>query len=189
MSDRKWKTIRDLGKELPGEEESTLLDAAEEEEQMIAEAAADSGTTETLAEPVGIQDVLVAFPSAATNRLLRETLENFTHSRIETTTDAIRAFEMALQKPYRIFLFAYEFDQMEGTLLYELLCKVYSTGAGPKPLAPGVIFIRESKEVPVSEEWVRDARVKDIISKPIRIDRLLRAVKGILEIHDPTTGD
>ena len=138
---------------------------------------------------LGFRDVLIAFPSSATNRLLRESFENFTHSRVETTTDAVRAFEMALQKPYRVFLFAYEFEQMEGTLLYELICKVYSTGGGPKKIAPGVIFIRENKDVTVSEDWIRDARVKDIISKPIRIDRLLRAVRGILEIHDPTSGE
>jgi CheY-like chemotaxis protein len=183
MSDRKWRTIRDLRKE-PSE------DNAEESELLVeGDSDSDAKGSSYASEPIGVQDVLIAFPSSATNRLLRESFENFTHSRVETTTDAVRAFEMALQKPYRVFLFAYEFEQMEGTLLYELICKVYSTGGGPKKIAPGVIFIRENKDVTVSEDWIRDARVKDIISKPIRIDRLLRAVRGILEIHDPTSGE
>ncbi len=183
MSDRKWRTIRDLGKE-PSE------DNAEESELLVeGDSDSDAEGSSYASEPIEVQDVLIAFPSSATNRLLRESFESFTHSRVETTTDAVRAFEMALQKPYRVFLFAYEFEQMEGTLLYELICKVYSTGGGPKKIAPGVIFIRENKDVTVSEDWIRDARVKDIISKPIRIDRLLRAVRGILELHDPTSGE
>lgn len=195
MSDtpeRKWRTIRDLGVG-PVAEDPVVLSEAEEDLAETPEFSGqsadgvDPGEVEQIPIPSGPQRVLVAYPAAATRRLVRETLENFTDSIVETTSDPVRAFEMALQKPYRIFLFALDFGEMNGSILYELICKVYSTGHGPKKLAPGVIFIRESKEVAVSEEMVRDARVKDIVSKPIRIDRLLRSVDGILEIYDPTS--
>lgn len=190
--ERKWKTIRDLGLG-PVADDPVVI---EEEDPAVEEGADFSGQAgegidqeqpESEPVPAGPQRVLVAFPSAPTNRLLRETLENFTHSRVDTTSDPVRAFEMALQKPYRILFLGFEFEEMSGPVLYELICRIHSTGNGPKQIAPGVIFVRESKDVKVSEEIIRDARVKDIISKPIRIDRLLRSVEGILEIHDPTT--
>lgn len=171
-SPRKWRTLRSFG--------------AEEEHAEFSGASAEGIDLAPVHAPVGPQPVLLVLPSAPTSRLVRETLENFTEAKVDSTSDPVRAFEMALQKPYRVLIFAMEIGEMAGPILYELIAKACSTGYGPRRLAPGVIFVRESREVAVSDELVRDARVKDILSKPIRIERLLRSVEGILEKKDPT---
>jgi len=51
-----------------------------------------------------------------------------------------------------------------------------------------VIFVREKDDPKLPDSLNRDPRVKDVISKPIRIERLLEAVKGVLEVRDPTVG-
>ena len=57
-----------------------------------------------------------------------------------------------------------------------------------RKLAPAVVFVREKDDPKLPEELERDVRVKDVVSKPIRIDRLLKAVESIVEVRDPTAG-
>lgn len=130
--------------------------------------------------------ILVAHEVASTSRLIRETLENFTEAEVETTADPVRAFELALQKPYRRFFFAMQVGELSGAILYDLISKAYANGRASRTLAPGVVFIREKSDPQLSHELVRDARVKDTISKPIRIERLLKTVEDIFEVRDPT---
>ncbi|MAS97062.1 MAG: hypothetical protein CMO55_28050 [Verrucomicrobiales bacterium] len=136
--------------------------------------------------PKGPERVLVAHKVSSTTRLIRETLGNFSEARVESTTDALRAFEMALQKPYDLFLFAMEMGKLDGPMLYELISTAYSAGHGAKSMAPGVIFIREKEDPKLSDELSRDARVKDVLTKPLRIERFLEAVSGSIEVRDPT---
>lgn len=141
---------------------------------------------EVEAEAVLEDRVLVAHTVPSTSRLIRETLENFTVAQVDTTSDPIRAFELALQKNYRLFYLPIQLGELGGAMLYELICKAYTCGRGPKTLAPAVVFIREKEDPQLPIELARDARVKDTISKPIQIDRLLRTVTGIFEVKDPT---
>ncbi|MEX2577803.1 MAG: hypothetical protein WD342_02000 [Verrucomicrobiales bacterium] len=171
---RKYRTLRNIGASAPGANPAGVGDgksAGPEEEGDGAPAR-----------------VLVAHPVASTSRLVRETLESFTGSRVETSSNPLRAFELALQKPYRLFIFAMQMGEITGPMLYELISKAYTAGRGPKQLAPGVIFIREKDDAKLPEELSRDVRVKDVLTKPLRIERLLQPVAGVLEVRDPTTG-
>lgn len=132
--------------------------------------------------------VLVAHPVGSTARLMRETLENFTSAEVETTSNFLRAFELALQKRYEMFFFGMSIGDLDGPLLYELISKAYACGTGVRKLAPAVVFVREKDDPKLPEELERDVRVKDVVSKPIRIDRLLKAVESIVEVRDPTVG-
>jgi len=76
--------------------------------------------------------------------------------------------------------------ELSGATLYELISKACTAGRGPRLLAPAVIFVREKDDPKLPEALTRDARVKDVINKPIRIERLLEAVGGVLEVRDPT---
>ncbi|MDF1741284.1 MAG: hypothetical protein P1U86_19145, partial [Verrucomicrobiales bacterium] len=146
---------------------------------------------EPVPEPAGeVRDagnrILVAHGVTSTSRLIRETLENFTEAEVDTTSDPVRAFELALQKPFRRFFFAMQVGELSGAMLYELISKAYANGRAQRSLAPGVVFIREKSDPQLPPELARDARVKDSISKPIRIDRLLKSVEDIFEVRDPT---
>lgn len=132
--------------------------------------------------------VLVAHTVGSTARLMRETLENFTSAEVETTPNFLRAFELALQKRYEMFFFGMSIGDLDGPLLYELISKAYACGTGLRKLAPAVVFVREKDDPKLPEELERDVRVKDVVSKPIRIDRLLKAVESIVEVKDPTAG-
>ncbi len=134
----------------------------------------------------GASAILVAHPVASTSRLVRETLESFTNGRVFATADPVRAFELALQRRYGLFLFAMRLGELSGPTLYELISKAYAAERGPRLLPPGIVFIREKDDPKLPESLARDVRVKDVLSKPIRIERLLEAVGGALEVRDPT---
>jgi hypothetical protein len=76
--------------------------------------------------------------------------------------------------------------ELSGPMLYELISKACTAGRGPRLLAPAVIFVREKDDPKLPDVLTRDARVKDVLNKPIRIERLLQAVSGVLEVKDPT---
>lgn len=200
-SERKWKTLRHIGS--PQEEsEDAVVDSfpeAIEEEVRSVDYGLESSPpaeSEKVSEDDPIELVpeeedrperaLIVLPIASTTRLIRETLENFTNAEVVATSDALRGFELALQKSYDVFLLGMQIGELSGPMLYELISKSYTSGYGPKRLAPGVIFIREEGDPKLPEELARDVRVKDTISKPIRIDRLLKAVNGAVEVLDPT---
>ena len=206
-SERKWKTLRHIGSP-QGESEIAVVDTNHDEiEGVGAEVAPDScKEKEAEFEETGIEAgvvdgiialppeensperVLVVLPVASTTRLIRETLENFTGAEVVTTSNPLRGFELALQRPYRVFLFGMQFEELSGPMLYELVSKAYGNEHGPKRLAPGVVFVREENDPKLPEELTRDVRVKDVISKPVRIDRLLKAVSNVIEVLDPTAG-
>jgi len=169
---KKWTTLRNIA---PPQPESVV-----EDEVSVPEIEEE--------EPAGPPKILVVHELASTYRLVRETLENFTDGEVETTPDPLHAFELALQKNYQLFVFALKIQDMEGPLLYELISKAYTFGREKRKLAPGVIYIREKEDPRPPAELSRDARVKDIIVKPVSIDRLLKSVEGILDLKDPMTG-
>ena len=203
---KKWKTLRKIGS--PQEESEGTVPANKEEivrtglPPSIMEELAEVKKTEPVVptplstpalKPETTSDdepvrVLVAHPVVSTARLMRETLENFTSAEVETTPNFLRAFELALQKRYEMFFFGMSIGDLDGPLLYELISKAYACGTGLRKLAPAVVFVREKDDPKLPEELERDVRVKDVVSKPLRIDRLLKAVESIVEVRDPTAG-
>lgn len=203
---KKWKTLRKIGS--PQEESEGTVPANKEEivrtglPPSIMEGLAEVKKTEPVVptplsapalKPETTSDdepvrVLVAHPVVSTARLMRETLENFTSAEVETTPNFLRAFELALQKRYEMFFFGMSIGDLDGPLLYELISKAYACGTGLRKLAPAVVFVREKDDPKLPEELERDVRVKDVVSKPLRIDRLLKAVESIVEVRDPTAG-
>lgn len=137
-------------------------------------------------EPEDPASILIAHSAASTTRLIRETLESFTEARVYTTADPLRAFELALQRRYTLFFLAMQVGELSGPMLYELISKAYASERGPRLLAPGVVFVREKDDPKLPDALARDVRVKDVLSKPIRIERLLESVRGVLEVKDPT---
>jgi len=185
--ERKWRTLR----KITPPQEMSFAEAVEH--LPVADVIPQSEVEIPLVpvEPVikeeeGPVSVLLALPVASTARLIRETLESFTAARVVVTADPLRAFELALQRKYSLFLFGMSVGELSGPLLYELISKAYVAGRGSRLLAPGVIFIREKDDPKLPESLSRDVRVKDVLNKPIRIERLLQSVGGMIEVKDPT---
>jgi CheY-like chemotaxis protein len=177
--ERKWTTLRKIAPpqgKIPAEEAPS------------PDPAATGGplSPATAGDPEDPASILVVHPAAPTTRLIRETFESFTDARVITTADPLRAFELALQRRYGLFFFAMQVGQLSGPMLYEFIAKACAAGRGPRLLPPGVVFIREKDDPKLPDALARDVRVKDVLSKPIRIARLLESVRGVLEVKDPT---
>jgi len=193
-SQKTWKTLRKISS--PQEESEVALPANEEEIVRTELSACHTDALVGVEKPETVDEfgtsrdsikVLVAHPVSSTSRLIRETLESFTDLEVETTSNFLRAFELALQKRYEMFFFGTSIGDLDGSLLYEMISRVYACGKSVRKLAPAVVFIREKDDPKISGELERDVRVKAVVSKPIRIERLLKAVEGIAKVTDPTT--
>lgn len=175
--ERKWTTLRKIA---PTQESAPVVESAP------AAIASLDPIAAPVDEPGGPAAILIAHPAASTTRLIRETLESFTEARIFTTADPLRAFELALQRKYVLFFLAMQVGELSGPMLYELISKACASERGPRLLPPGVVFVREKDDPRLPDSLARDVRVKDVLSKPIRIERLLESLRGVLEVKDPT---
>lgn len=128
--------------------------------------------------------ILVAHDDVATLRLIREALGSFAVCEVDTSPTAEYAFELGLQRDYRLFLFGLQLPVLHGELLYDLLSKAYPYCHAGRKIAPAVIYIGDESVVPRLGELKRDARVKDVVMKPLGIARLLEAVKGVIEMRE-----
>jgi CheY-like chemotaxis protein len=128
--------------------------------------------------------ILVAHDDVGTLRLIREALGGFAVCDVDTSPTAEYAYELGLQRDYRLFLFGLNLPVLHGELLYELLSKAYPYCHAGKKIAPAVIYIGDESTVPRLHELKRDARVKDVLMKPLGIARLLEAVGGVVEMRE-----
>ncbi len=134
------------------------------------------------------QRVLIVHQAGSTRRLMQEALENFTDAEIHTAGSALRAFELAMTREFHLFLFSLEMEELNGPLLYEFIEKAYAHSQVGVRIPPGVIFIREPKGPDLSKEFRGDVRIKGILSKPLKIDTLLKQVGMSIPVLDPTAG-
>ena len=124
--------------------------------------------------------VLIVHEDVTVIRLLREALNQFTSTEIVTTPDAQYAFELGLQREYRLFIIQLSLPELGGELLYELISKAYRyCGTGDRRV-PAVIFLADEQDTMKCEELMSDARVKGVFLKPLNIGRLLGAIGDLL---------
>ena len=119
---------------------------------------------------------------------MRESLKSFCVCEVVATPNAVHAFELALQREYAFFVFGLHLQDLNGEMLYELISKAYKFAHGGSKLAPAVLYVGAEADSMRSDELLRDARVKGLLMKPIRIERLLEKAQTVLEEKDPTQG-
>jgi hypothetical protein len=124
--------------------------------------------------------VLLVHGDAALSRLTRESLEAFCQCRVDVTTNAILAYERALQRSYALFLFSLHLATLPGPLLYELIAKAYAHALGGSRRLPPVVFFCEPNDLVARDDLRCDVRVKGLLAPPISIARLLDKVGGLL---------
>ena len=127
--------------------------------------------------------VLVAHEDVGTCRLIRETLGQFGDCEVDTSPTAEYAYEMALQRDYRLFLFGLTMPVINGELLYSLLAKAYPYSHAGARTAPAVIYIADAADAGRVEALQREARVKGVLVKPLAIDLIIAKVKGVIPLR------
>ena len=132
--------------------------------------------------------ILAAHEDVGTLRLLRETLENFTSCRVDTTPNAQYAFELALQREYQLFMFGLGLQVIEGELLYSLLVKALPFCHSGDRSCAGVIYIADPEHSAQAEVLQREARVKGVLVKPLTVDRIIATVKTVTAFKSPSKG-
>lgn len=132
-----------------------------------------------------LAQVLLVHEETSTARLIREALQSFTHCQVDSTPNAEYAFERALQRPYDLFLFSLTMPILHGELLYDLIGKAYKHCHDGARSAPGIIYLGEENHRGRIDELQRDARVKGVLLKPLKIDRVLEKAKSVLPAKDP----
>jgi phosphoribosylanthranilate isomerase len=125
----------------------------------------------------GTPRVLIVHGDVETTRLIRETLESFTATAVESTPNPEYAFELALMREYDLFIIQLEMPVLPGALLYDLISKAYRHAHGGERVPPGVIYTSTAKSG--LDDIRQEARVKGVIAEPIRIEPLLRCMEGV----------
>ncbi len=132
--------------------------------------------------------VLVVHKDVSVIRLLREALSQFTSAEIVTTPDAQYAFELGLQREYRLFIIQLSLPVLGGELLYDLISKAYRYCGDGNRRVPAVIYLADGQDTMKCEELMRDARVKGVMLKPLNIGRLLGAIGSLLPKKEKPQG-
>jgi CheY-like chemotaxis protein len=125
-------------------------------------------------------NVLLAEPSLPYRRVIREALESFHHCRVDEAPSAERAFELALQQPYRLFLFAIDQPDFSGLLLDRLLARAFPRAHSGSLTSPPVIFLGRPEAAAGLFGAQRDARLRGLLPSPPKLDALLALTQGLL---------
>lgn len=125
--------------------------------------------------------VLIAEENLAYRRVMREALLAFRRCEVDDAASGEHAFELAMKRPYALFLLALSLPDMRGDLLDRLITKAYHRVHPETHSAPPVIYLLRPEE---SHEWqrlMRDARVRGHVLVPPRLDMLMNSTQGLLE--------
>jgi len=129
--------------------------------------------------------VLLAEPSLAYRRVIREALESFRRCQVDDTPTGERAFEMALQRPYNLLILALPLSDISGLLLDRLIALAFPRVHSGSLTAPPVIFIARQEDAPAFQASQRDARHRGLLHYPPKLDALLALTSGLLPEHSP----
>lgn len=135
--------------------------------------------------PAPLPRVLLVEESLPYRRVIREALTSFRHCEIDDTPGGEHAFEMALRRPYSLFVFSITLPDLAGDLLDRLLVKAYPLAHPGTHTAPPVLFLIRAGEHARFEQLKRDVRVRGALEFPPRLDKLLAMTATLLPEKKP----
>lgn len=124
--------------------------------------------------------VLLVEESLPYRRVIREALMAFRICEVDDAPSGERAFELALQREYSLFLFSLPLPDMTGDMLDRLLSKVYPKVHAGVHAAPPVIFLIQPSDALRFQELQRDVRVRGSMPLPPKLDVLLTVTASLL---------
>jgi DNA-binding response OmpR family regulator len=124
--------------------------------------------------------ILVGDSDIAFVRLLRETLTSQFRCEVDGTPNAEYAFELALKKPYRLFIFDLALPPIDGALLYSLISKVYNHVSPPLKVPPLILVSGRGGGDARGRELTKEPGVRAFFPKPFTMERLVEKVRQVL---------
>jgi CheY-like chemotaxis protein len=139
-----------------------------------------AGMAEAREAAPAIPRVLLVEESLPYRRVIREALMAFRHCEVDDAPSGERAFELALQREYSLFLFSLPLPDMTGDMLDRLLSKVYPMVHAGVHTSPPVIFLIQPTDAMRYQELQRDVRVRGSMPLPPKLDVLLSVTATLL---------
>ena len=128
-----------------------------------------------------VRSLLVVDDDVDVLRFLRDTVAAFAECRVDTSPSPEYAFELAIRKPYDLFLFDFSMPAMDGAVLYNMIRKVHEFGVlSPARPLPPLILLSGHGEQRRARELLAEPGVKGLLPKPFSIDRLLAKIEACL---------
>lgn len=124
--------------------------------------------------------ILLAESSLPLRRVMREALTAFRQCEVDDAPGGERAFEMALRRPYDLFLFALELPDLPGDQMDRLLTQAYPLAHPGRHTSPPVIFLTAKTDTERAQQLKSHARVLGVLPMPPKIDQLLTLTQRLL---------
>ena len=128
-----------------------------------------------------LRSILVVDDDVEILRFLRETLAALAYCTVDTTPSPEYAFELALRKPFDLFLFDFQMPQIDGAVLYSLVRKVHDLGlVVPARRVPPLVLMSGHGEQQGAQKLLQEPGVCGLLPKPFSIQRLLSRMEACL---------
>lgn len=127
------------------------------------------------------RSILVVDDDVEVLRFLRETLAAFATCAVETSPSSEYAFELALRKPYDLFVFDFTMPVVDGATLYQFIRHAYHhDGRSPARRLPPLLLMSGDAAQPRARELLKEPGVTGLLPKPFTIERLLTKLEAAL---------
>jgi DNA-binding NarL/FixJ family response regulator len=126
----------------------------------------------------GIKRILIVDDDNMLGRLIREALTARFDCEVDATSNPEYAFELALKKRYRVFIFDFSMPMIDGAMLFALIGKVYNH-VNPPLSVPPLILISGRGDEERAQELMRDVGVRGFVAKPFAMNRLIEKVREV----------
>ena len=126
----------------------------------------------------GLKRILIADDDSMLGRLMREALMTRFGCEVDATSNPEYAFELALKKRYRVFIFDFSMPMIDGAMLFALIGKVYNH-VNPPLAVPPLILISGKGDEERAQELMRDVGVRGFVAKPFAMNRLIEKVREV----------
>ena len=131
-----------------------------------------------------VRSILVVDDDVELLRFLRETLTALAHCSVDSTPSPEYAFELALRKPYDLFVFDFQMPRLDGAVLYSFIRKVHDLGlVAPARPAPPLLLLSGHGEQRGVRQMLGEPGVRGLLAKPFPIQRLLSRCRNACR-HD-----
>jgi DNA-binding NtrC family response regulator len=132
--------------------------------------------------------ILVVDDDTSLLRLIGEALRSRFQCEVDATPNPEYAFELALKKRYRVFVFDFSMPMIDGAMLFTLIGKVYNH-VNPPLFVPPLILISGRGDEARAQELMREAGVRGFLPKPFPMNRLMEKISEIAPELEPNRAE
>jgi DNA-binding NtrC family response regulator len=132
--------------------------------------------------------ILVVDDDMSLTRLISEALRTRFQCEVDATPSPEYAFELALKKRYRVFVFDFSMPMIDGAMLFALIGKVYNHVNPPLAVPPLILISGRGDEVR-AQELMKEIGVRGFLPKPFAMNRLIEKIREVAPELESARGE